>query len=127
MKFGKQLAADSGFPWGVREQRRVEQWDERLWHRFDTAVQSSAQNGTQHRSRFNRRLGADVRSPDRLIDLIDELSRERDSDGHAVGILNAGDRSLHNSAEMKREAIGRLCGPHLIAERVQIVAEITKL
>ena len=127
MNLGEQLVADSRLAWRIGEQGRVEQRDQRLWHRFDTAVRSSAQNGTQHRSRFNRRLGADVRSADRLIDLINELSRERDSHGHAVGILNAGDRSLHNPAEVKREAIGRLCEPHLIAERVEVVVEITKL
>ena len=71
--------------------------------------------------------GPALRSTDRLIDLLDELSGERDSDGNSVGIIHASDRSLHNPAEMKREPIGRLGGPHAIADRVEVVAEVTKL
>ncbi len=57
MKFGEQLVADPGFARSIREQRRVEKWDERLGHRFDAPIGSSAQNRTQNRSRLNRRFG----------------------------------------------------------------------
>ena len=112
MKFGEQLVADSGFTRSIREQRRVEKRDERLGHRFDATIRSSAQNRTQDGSRLNRRFGAGLRSTDRLIDLLDELSGERDSDRNSVGIIHASYGSLHNPAEMKREPIGRLGGPH---------------
>jgi hypothetical protein len=127
MKFGEQLVADSGFARSIREQRRVEKGDERLGHRFDAAIRSSAQNRTQDGSRLNRRFGAGLRSTDRLIDLLDELSRERNADRNTVGIIYASDGSLHNPAEMKREPIRCLRGPHAVVDRVEVVAEITKL
>ena len=86
-----------------------------------------AQNRTEDGSWLNRRVGAGLRSTDRLIDLLDELSGERDSDRNTVGIINASYRSLHNPAEMKRKPIGRLGGPHAVAYRVEVVTEITKL
>jgi hypothetical protein len=112
MKFSEQLVADSRFPWSIREQRRVEKRDERLRHRFDATVRSSSQNRTQDGSRLNRRFVAGLRSADRLIDLLDELSGERDSDRNTVGIIHASYRSLHNPAEMKREPIGSRGGRH---------------
>ena len=118
---------DSRFPWSVREQRRVEKGDERLGHRFDATIRCSAQNSTQDGSRLNRRFGRRLRSTDRLIDLLDELSGERDSDRNSVGIIHASDGSLDNPAEMKREPIGRLGGPHAVADRVEVVAQVTKL
>jgi hypothetical protein len=127
MKFSEQLVADSGFARSIRQQRRVEKRDERLWHRFDPTIRGSAQNRTQDGSRLNRRVGAGLRSTDRLIDLLDKLSGERNADRNAVGIIHASYGSLHNPAEMKREPIRRLCGPHTIADRVEVVAEITKL
>ena len=127
MKFGEQLVADSGFTRSVREQRRVEERNERLRHRFDAAIRSSGQNRTEDGSWLNRRVGAGFRSTDRLIDLLDELSGERDSDRNTVGIINASYRSLHNPAEMKREPIGGLGGPDAVAYRVEVVTEITKL
>src|SRR5436309_5885566 len=127
MKFGEQLVADARFPWSIRQQRRVEKRDERLGHRFDATVRSSAQNSTQDGPRLNWRFGAGLRSADRLIDLLDELSGERDSDRNTVGIIHASYRSLHNPAEMKREPIGRLGGPHASAARVEVVTEVTKL
>src|SRR5512132_3401446 len=99
MKFGEQLVADSGFAWSVRQQRRVEKRDERLGHCFDATIRSSGQNRTEDGSRLNRRVGAGFRSTDRQIDLLDELSGERDSDRSAVGIINASYRSPHNPAE----------------------------
>jgi hypothetical protein len=127
MKFGEQLVADSGLTRRIREQRRVEKRDERLGHCFDATIRSSAQNRTQNRSRLNRRFGAGLRSTDRLVDLLDELSGKRNADRNAVGIVHASYGSLHNPAEMKREPIRRLRGPHAIADRVKVVAEITKL
>ena len=94
---------------------------------FDAAIRGSAQNSTQDGSRLNRRVGAGLRSTDRLIDLLDELSRERDTDCHSIGIIHASDGSLHNPAEMKREPIRRLGGPHAVADRVEVVTEVTKL
>ncbi len=127
MKFGEQLVANSGFAWSVRQQRRVEKRDERLRHRFDATIRSSSQHGTQDGSRLNRRFGASLRSTDRLIDLGDELSGERDSDCNAVGIIHASYGSLDDPAEMKREPIRRLGGPHAVANCVKLVPEITKL
>ena len=127
MQFGEQLVADARFPWSVREQRRVEKRDERLRHRFDAPIRGSAQNRTQDGSWLNRRIGTGLRSTDRLIDLLDELSGERDSDRNSIGIIHASDGSLHNPAEMKREPIGRLGGPHAVADRVEVVTEVTKL
>jgi hypothetical protein len=127
MKFGKQLIADSGFTRSVREQRRVEKRDERLGHRFDATIRSSGQNRTQDGSRLNRHFGAGLRSSNRLIDLLDKLSGKRHADRNAVGIIHASYGALQNPAEMKREPIRRLRGPHAIADRVKVVAEITKL
>jgi hypothetical protein len=127
MKFGEQLVADSGFTRSIREQRRVEKRDERLGHRFDATIRRSAQDRAQDGSRLNRRFAAGLRSTDRLIDLLDELPGERDSDRNAVGIIHASDDSLHNPAEMKRETIGRLGGPNASAARVEVVTEIAKL
>src|SRR6266566_1331967 len=127
MKFGEQLVADSGFTRSVREQRRVEERDERLGHRFDASIRSSGQNRTEDGSWLNRRVGAGFRSTDRLIDLLDELSGERDSDRNTVSIINASYRSLHNPAEMKRKPVGGLRGLDAIAYRVEVVTEITKL
>ena len=127
MQFGEQLVADSRFPWSVRQQRRVEKRDERLRHRFDATIRGSGQNRTQDGSWLNRRIGAGLRSTDRLIDLLDELSGERDSDGNTVGIIHASYGSLHNPAEMKREPVRRLCGPHAVADRVEVVTQVTKL
>ncbi len=127
MQFGEQLVADSGFTRSVREQRRVEERDERLRHRFDASIRSSGQNRTEDGSWLNRRVEPGFRSTDRLIDLLDEPSRERDSDRNTVGIINASYRSLHNPAEMKREPVGGFRGSNAIADRVEIVAEITKL
>jgi hypothetical protein len=68
-----------------------------------------------------------LRSTDRLIDLLDELSGQRDTDRDSIRIIQAGDGSLDNPAEMKREPIGRLGGPHASAARVEVVTEVTKL
>jgi|SRR6266576_1914988 len=127
MKFGEELVADSGFTRSIREERRVEKWNERLGHRFDATIRSSAQNRTKDGSRLYRRFEAGLRSTDRLIDLLDELSGERNADGNAVGIIHASYGSLHNPSEMKREPIRRLRGPHAIVDRVEVVAEIAKL
>ena len=127
MQFGEQLVADSGFTRSVREQCRVEERDERLGHRFDASIRSPGQNRTEDGTWLNRRLGANVRPADRLINLIDELSRERDSDRNTVGIINASYRSLNNPAEMKRKPVGGLRGPDAIAYRVEIVTETTEL
>jgi hypothetical protein len=127
MKFGEQLVADSGFTWSVRQQRRIEKRDERLWHRFDATIRSSSQHRTQDGSWLNWRFEGGLRSSDRLIDLLDEPSGERDSDCNAVGIIHASYGSLDDPAEMKGEPIRRLGGPHAIADRVELVAEITKL
>src|SRR5687768_10268046 len=127
MQFGEQLVADPRFTRSIREQRRVEKRDERLRHRFDAAIRSSAQNRTQDGSRFNRRFKAGLRSSNRLIDLLDELLGERNADRDAVGIIHTSYDSLHNPTEMKREPVRRLGGPHAIADRVEVVAEITKL
>src|SRR5687767_6567731 len=127
MKFREQLIANPWFTRSIREQRRVEKRDERLRHRFDATIRSSAQNHTQNGSRFNRPFKAGLRSSNRLIDLLDELLGERNADRDAVGIIHAGYDSLHNPAEMKREPIWRLGGPDAIADRVKVVAEITKL
>jgi hypothetical protein len=127
MQFGEQLVADSRFTRSVREQRRVEERDERLRHRFDASIRSSGQNRTEDGSWLNRRVGARLRSTDRQIDLLDELSGERDSDRNTVGTINASYRSLHNPAEMERKTVGGLRGPDAIAYRVEIIAEITKL
>ena len=127
MKFGEQLIADSGFTRSIREQSRVEERDEWLGHRFDATIRGSAQNRTQDGSRLNRRFGAGLRSADRLIDLLDELSGERNSDRNTVGIINTSYRSLHNPAEMERNSVGGLRRPDAIAYRVEIITEITKL
>jgi hypothetical protein len=127
MQFGEQLVADSGFTRSVREQRRVEERDERLRHRFDASIRSFGQNRTEDGSWLNRRVGAGLRSTDRQIDLLDELSGERDSDRNTVGIINASYRALHNPAEMKRKPVGGLGGPDGVAYRVEVVTEITKL
>ena len=127
MQFGEQLVADSGFTRSVREQRRVEERDERLRHRFDASIRSSGQNRTEDGSWLNRRVGPRFRSTDRPIDLLNEPSRERDSDRNTVGIINASYRSLHNPAEMERKPVGGLRGPDAIAYRVEIITEITKL
>ena len=127
MKFGEQLVADSRFTGSVREQRRVEERNKGLRHRFDAAIRSSGQNRTEDGSWLNRRVGAGFRSTDRQIDLLDELSGERDSDRNTVSIINASYRSLHNPAEMERKPVGGLRGPDAIAYRVEIITEITKL
>jgi hypothetical protein len=127
MKFGEQLVADSGFTRSICEQRRVEKGDERLGHRFDATIRSSAQNRPQDGSRLNRRFGADLRSTDRLIDLLDELSGKRDSDCNSVGVSHASYGSLHNPAEMKREPIRRLRRPHVVADRVEVVTQSMEL
>jgi hypothetical protein len=127
MKLGEQLVADSGFTRSIREQRRVEKRDERLGHRFDTTIGSSAQNRPQDGSRLNRRFGAGLRSTDRLIDLLDELSGERDSDSNSISISHASNGSLQNPAEMKREPIRGLRGPHAVADRVEVVTQSTEL
>jgi hypothetical protein len=127
MKFGEQLIADSGFTRSICEQRRVEQRDERLGHRFDATIRSSAQNRTQNGSRFNRRFRAGLRSTDRLIDLLDEPSGEGNADRDSVGIIHASYRSLDNPAEMKREPIRRLGGPHSITDRMEVASEVTEL
>jgi len=59
--------------------------------------------------------------------LLDKLSGERDTDGDSIRIIHARDGSLDNSAEMKREPIGRLGGPHATAARVEVVTKVTKL
>src|SRR5947207_2775304 len=127
MKFGEQLVADSGFTWSIREQRRVEKWNERLGHRFDATVRGSAQNSPQDGPRLNWRLGPRLRSTDRLIDLLDKLSGERDTDRDSIRVIHAGDGSLDNPAEMKRDPIGRFGGPHASAARVEVVTEVLKL
>jgi hypothetical protein len=127
MKFGEQLVADSGFPWRIREQRGVEKRDERLGHRFDATVRSSSQNRTQDGSRLNRRFGTSLRSTDRLINLLNELSGEYNSDCNAVRIIYASYGPLHNPAEMKREPIRRLRGPDAVADRVEVVTQVAKL
>ena len=127
MQFGEQLVADSGFTRSIREQRCIKKRNERLGHRFDASIRSSGQNRTEDSSRFNRRVGAGLRSSDCLIDQIDELSCERDSDRNTVGIINASYRALHNPAEMKRKPVGGLGGPEGVAYRVEVVTEITKL
>jgi hypothetical protein len=107
--------------------RRVEERDERLGHRFDATVRDSAQNSTQDGPRLDWRLGPGLRSTDRLIDLLDERSGQRDSDRDSIRIIHASDGSLDNPAEMKREPIGRLGGPHASATRVEVVTEVAKL
>src|SRR6185503_17559633 len=106
MQFGEQLVADSRFTRSVREQRRIEERNERLGHRFDAPIRRSGQNRTEDGSWLNRRIGAGFRSADRQIDLLDELSGERDSDRDTVSIINASYRALHNPAEMKRKPVG---------------------
>ena len=127
MQFGEQLIADARFPWSVRQQRRVEKRDERLGHRFDATIRGSAQNSTQDGSWLDRRVGTGLRPTDRLIDLLDELPSERNSHGDSIGIIHASDGSLDNPAEMKREPIRRLRGPHTVADRVEVVAQRTEL
>jgi|SRR5712691_11501823 len=99
----------------------------RFRHFLDAPIRGSAQNSTQDGSWLNRCFGTGLRSTDRLIDLLDELPSERDSDGNSVGIIHASDGSLHNPAEMKRETIWRLSGPHAAADRVEVVTQRTEL
>jgi len=127
MQFGEQLVADSRFTRSVREQRRVEERNERLGHRFDAPIRRSDQNRSEDGSWLNRRIEAGFRSTDRQIDLLDELSGERDSDRDTVSIINASYRALHNPAEMKRKPVGSLGRPDGVAYRVEVVTEITKL
>ena len=127
MQFGEQLIADARFPWSVRQQRRIEKRDERFRHFLDAPIRGSAQNGTQDGSWLDRRIGTGLRSTDRLIDLFDELSGKRDSDGNSIGIIHASDGSVHNPAEMKREPIRRLRGAHAVADRLEVVTQRKKL
>jgi hypothetical protein len=68
-----------------------------------------------------------LRSTDRLVDLLDELSGERNADRNSIGVIHASYGSLNNPAEMKREPIRRLGGPHASAARVEVVTEVPKL
>ena len=116
------MVADARFAWSVRQQRGVEKRDEGLGHRFDATVRGSAQNSTKDGPRLNWRLGPRLRSTDRLIDLLDELSGKRDSDRNAVSIIHASYSSLDDPAEMKREPIGRLGEPRDVANAAVFLA-----
>ena len=64
---------------------------------------------------------------DRLINLLDQLSGERDSDGNPIGVIHACDGALNNPAEMEREPIRRFRRSYGAADRVEVVAQRTEL
>ena len=85
MEFGEELVADPRFARSVREQRRVEQRDERLRHRSRAVRPESGP--ARHAGRRLVQSALRVRhrrSADRRVDLVNQLPRKRDSDRNTL-------------------------------------------
>ena len=113
--------------WSVRAARRdVQHLDRRARERARGCVGHASERRAD-RAQVSAADPAGLRSADCLIDLLDELSGEGDSHLNTIGIINASYRSLHDPAQMKREPIRRLSGPHARAARLEVVTEVAKL
>ncbi len=92
----------------VREERRVEQWDQWLGNRLRVAIGSAAEDRVQHRRRIDgRSRGVDL---DQLAETVEERTGHLDADTGTIGLADVGQGTLDLSTQMPGDPVGSLSG-----------------
>lgn len=120
---GADLVADPGLSWRVRQQRRVEQRDERVRDRLGAPVRQAREDRAEELGARQRALIGELGHLQLLDDDVDEPTGERRS---ATGALLLGERldgPLDHAREVKPEPIGGLRGAERTPLGVEAVAQ----
>ncbi len=106
---GEDLVADPRLAWGVGEERRVEQRNERLGDRFGAPVGKAGQECVKDLGGVNRALERKIGCVDcrgRAADGVDQGAGERCAISNALPLAKGGNSALEDAVEVQRNAVG---------------------
>jgi hypothetical protein len=96
MNLREYLIADTRFAGGIREQRGIKQRNQGLRNFFLTSVGQFGQYASQDLSWLHELLRSEFGLRGNLNDYVDQLARQRDSNGDVLLLDYVGDGSLKN-------------------------------
>ncbi len=101
------LIPNTRFPGGIRQERRIEERNQRSPDRLRAPIGEQGEHAPKHLRRGHRPLRPKRLRRGRRHDLIDQRRREGRPNGDAIGGGERSDGALKDRRDMKRKPVGR--------------------
>ena len=127
LNFRPDLVANAGLTGCVRQQRRIEKWDERRRDRFRPAVGQTTYDAAQQLTHRHGPLGGQVTRRGHVPDHVDQAPGEIDAYRRSFTIVDRCNGPADDMRQVQRNSIGRLRRPQVIADGLEALAEPAQL